>query len=121
PATKRQSQWQAPCSFSGRPDRISVSDRYDAIMVKILRKHCTGDCRGRPQPARVSQNFTRRGSRVEVLISRIPASVCPACGQSFLEEETARRLESLLRPFHGTRGHVPHLPPPVGHTAFAEA
>ena len=89
--------------------------------MKILRKQCTGDCRGRPQPARVSQNFTRRGSRVEVIISRIPASVCPACGQSFLEEETARRLESLLRPFHGTRGHVPDLPPAKVYIDFEEA
>ena len=89
--------------------------------MKILRQHCTGNCRGRPQPARVSQSFTRRGSRVEVIISRIPASVCPACGQSFLEEEIARRLESLLRPFHGTRGRIPELPPAKIYIDFEEA
>jgi len=90
-------------------------------MVKVLRKRCTGDCRGRPQPARVSQNFTRCGSRVEVIISRIPANVCSTYDQSFLEEETARRLENLLRPFHGTRGHVPDLPPAKIYIDFEEA
>jgi hypothetical protein len=69
----------------------------------------------------VSQNFTRRGSRVEVVISRIPASVCPVCGKSFLEEKIAHRLESFLRPFHGTRGHVPALPPAKIYVDFEEA
>ncbi len=89
--------------------------------MKILRTRCTGDCSGRPQLALVSQNFTRRGSRVEVIISRIPVSVCPVCGQAFLEEDTARRLEALLRPFHGTRGTVPDLPPAKVYVDFAEA
>ena len=89
--------------------------------MKVVRTRCTGDCAGRPQPARVVQNFTRRGSRVEVIISRIPASVCPMCGQTFLEEETARRIESLLRPFHGTRGAVPALPAAKVYVDFEEA
>jgi YgiT-type zinc finger domain-containing protein len=89
--------------------------------MKLLRKHCTRDCPGRPQPARVSQNFTRQGSRVEVIISRIPASVCPVCGNSFLEEEIAHRLESLLRPFHGTRGRVPVFPSAKIYVDFEEA
>ena len=89
--------------------------------MKILRTRCTGDCRGRPHLARVSQSFTRRGSQVEVIISRIPASVCPVCGQAFLEEDTARRLETLLRPFHGTRDTVPDLPPAKVYVDFEEA
>jgi hypothetical protein len=89
--------------------------------MKVVRTRCTGDCTGHPQPARVMQNFTRRGSRVEVIISRIPASVCPICGQTFLEEETARRIESLLRPFHGTRGAVPALPAAKVYVDFEEA
>lgn len=89
--------------------------------MKILRTRCTGDCSGRPQLALVSQSFTRRGSRVEVIISRIPASVCPVCSQAFLEEDTARRLDALLRPFHGTRGTVPDLPPAKVYVDFAEA
>ncbi len=89
--------------------------------MKVARNHCTGDCLGRPQPARVSQSFTRQGSRVEVTISRIPASVCPVCGQSFLVEEIAHRLESLLRPFHGVRGTIPNLPPAKVYIDFEEA
>ena len=89
--------------------------------MKILRKRCIGNCPGRPRPARVSQSFTRRGSRVEVIISRIPAHVCPQCEQSFLEEETARRVESLLRPFHGVRGNTPVLPPAKIYIDFEEA
>ena len=69
----------------------------------------------------MSQSFTRRGSQVEVIISRIPASVCSVCGQAFLEEDTARRLEALLRPFHGLRGAVPNLPPAKVYVDFAEA
>jgi hypothetical protein len=56
-----------------------------------------------------------------VIISRIPASICPLCGQAFLEEDTARRLEVLIRPFHGTRGTVPDLPPAKVYVDFAEA
>jgi hypothetical protein len=89
--------------------------------MRILRPRCIGDCPGRPQLALVSQNFTRRGSQVEVIISRIPASVCPVCGQAFLEEDTARRLDALLRPFHGVRGTVPDLPPAKVYVDFAEA
>jgi hypothetical protein len=89
--------------------------------MKILRTRCTGECSGRPQLALVSQSFTRRGSQVDVIISRIPASVCPLCGQAFLEEETARRLEVLIRPFHGIRGTVPDLPPAKVYVDFAEA
>lgn len=89
--------------------------------MKILRTRCTGNCSGRPRLALVSQSFTRRGSQVEVIISRIPASVCPVCGQAFLEEDTTRRLEVLLRPFHGTRGDVPDLPPAKVYIDFAEA
>jgi YgiT-type zinc finger domain-containing protein len=89
--------------------------------MKILRTRCTGDCSGRPHLALVSQSFTRRGSRVEVIISRIPASVCPVCGQAFLEEDTARQLEALLHPFHGSRGTVPDLPPAKVYVDFEEA
>ena len=89
--------------------------------MKTPRTRCSGDCSGRPRLARVSQNFTRRGSQVEVIISRIPASVCPMCGQSFLEEETARQLEMLLRPFHGMRGGAPDLPPAKVYVDFEEA
>lgn len=89
--------------------------------MKLLRKRCSGDCPGHPQPARVSQNFTRRGSRVEVIISRIPAQICPICGQSFLEEATSRQVASLLRPFHGIRGDVPDLPPAKIYIDFEEA
>ena len=90
-------------------------------MRTISRTRCTGDCPGRPQLARVSQAFTRRGSEVEVMISRIPASVCPVCGQSFLAEGTAQRVEALLRPFHGTRGGVPALPSAKVYLDFEEA
>lgn len=89
--------------------------------MKISRTRCTGGCPGRPQLARVSQSFTRRGSRVEVIVSRIPASVCPVCGQSFVDEDTARRLEAVLRPFHGVHGAVPDLPPAKVYVDFEEA
>ena len=89
--------------------------------MKVLRKRCSGDCPGYPRPDRVSQSFSRRGSRVEVIISRIPAHVCPLCKQSFLDEEIARRVAALLLPFHGTRGHVPELPPAKIYIDFEEA
>jgi hypothetical protein len=37
------------------------------------------------------------------------------------EENTARQLEALIRPFHGTRGAVPDLPPAKVYVDFAEA
>ena len=89
--------------------------------MKRLRKRCSGDCPGHPRPERVSQSFTRRGSRVEVIISRIPAQVCPLCNLSFLDEETSRRIALLLLPFHGTRGQVPDLPPAKIYIDFEEA
>lgn len=89
--------------------------------MKRSRTRCTGDCPGHPQLARVVQNFTRRGSNVEVIISRIPAAVCPVCGHIFVEEETARRVESLLRPFHGVRGATPSFPAAKVYVDFEEA
>lgn len=89
--------------------------------MKIARTRCTGGCSGHPRLARVSQSFTRRGSRVEVVVSRIPASVCPVCGQAFVDEDTTRRLETMLRPFHGVRGAVPDLPPAKVYVDFEEA
>jgi YgiT-type zinc finger domain-containing protein len=90
-------------------------------MKTIPRTHCSGDCPGHPQLARTSQAFTRRGSLVEVIISRIPATVCPVCGQSFVEEETAQRVEALVRPFHGGRGAAPALPAAKVYIDFEEA
>lgn len=90
-------------------------------MKTISRLRCIRDCPGRPRLARVSQAFTRRGSEVEVIISRIPASVCPVCDHSFLAEETAQRVEALLRPFHGTRGAIPALPSAKVYIDFEEA
>lgn len=89
--------------------------------MKTLRTRCSGKCSGRPRLARVSQNFTRRGSQIEVTISRIPAHVCPMCNQSYLDEDTARQLEALLRPFHGTRSNIPDLPPAKVYVDFEEA
>ncbi len=43
------------------------------------------------------------------------------CGQSFLAEETAQRVEALLRSFHGTRGAVPALPSAKVYIDFEEA
>jgi hypothetical protein len=54
-------------------------------------------------------------------VSRIPASVCPVCGQAFVDEDTTRRLEAVLRPFHGVRGAVPDLPPAKVYVDFEKA
>lgn len=89
--------------------------------MKTLRTRCSGKCSGRPRLARVSQNFTRHGSQIEVTIGRIPASVCPICNQSYLDEDTAKQLEALLRPFHGMRGKLPDLPPAKVYIDFEEA
>ena len=54
-------------------------------------------------------------------ISRIPASLCPVCGQSFVEEDVAHQIEMLVRPFHGIRRKVPDLPSAKIYMDFEEA
>ena len=79
--------------------------------MNIVLQHCTAGCAVQPQPHRMKQRFTQAGSRVEVTIWNIPALVCPQCHRSFVEEEVAEQLTLLCRPFHGTPGAVPDLPP----------
>lgn len=63
-------------------------------MVKFL--SCTEGCPGQPQPAHVSRRFRHQHSQVDVVVRGIPISVCPVCGQSFVEEEIAQQLEAIL-------------------------
>ena len=55
--------------------------------------------------------FQRTGSPVEVILERIPASVCRVCGQVFFSKGVADGIDRLLLPFHGKHRHVPDLPP----------
>ena len=79
--------------------------------MNIVLQQCTAGCEGRPQPQQLKQRFTQTGSRVEITIWNIPALVCPGCHQSFVEEEVSQQLALLSRPFHGTPGAIPDLPP----------
>ena len=63
-------------------------------MVKFL--SCTQGCPGQPLPAHVSRRFRHQQSQVDVVVRGIPISICPACGQSFIEEETTQQLEAIL-------------------------
>ena len=58
---------------------------------------CTHGCPGQPQPARVTRIFRHQPSHAKVVVRSIPVNVCAACGQSFVEEETALQLQALLQ------------------------
>ncbi len=64
-------------------------------MVKLL--SCTHGCQGQPRPARVTRSFRHQPSHAELVVHGIPVNVCAACGQSFVEEETAEQLQALLQ------------------------
>ena len=69
--------------------------REEGSMVKLL--SCTHGCPGQPRPARVTRSFRHQPSHAEVVVHGIPVNVCVACGQSFVEEETAEQLQVLLQ------------------------
>ena len=79
--------------------------------MNIVLQQCTAGCEAQPRSHRVKQRFSQFGSRSEITIWNIPALVCPLCHQSFVEEEVAKQLVLFRRPFHGTPGNIPDLPP----------
>ncbi len=79
--------------------------------MNIVLQQCTAGCEAQPRPHRVKQRFSQPGSRAEITIWNIPALVCPLCHQSFVEEDVAEQLILFCRPFHGTPGNIPDLPP----------
>lgn len=64
-------------------------------MVKLL--SCTHGCPGQPQTTRVTRSFRHQPSHAELVVHGIPVTVRAACGQSFVEEETAEQLQALLQ------------------------
>jgi YgiT-type zinc finger domain-containing protein len=88
---------------------------------KAMRKRCTGNCPGSPEPGFTTQTFERRGSLVKVTIHHIPAAVCPLCHEAFVSRETSRQIDLLLEPFHGKHGQIPTLPPAEVTIDFTEA
>ena len=79
--------------------------------MNIVLQQCTAGCEAQPRSHRVKQRFSLLGSRAAITIWNIPALVCPLCHQSFVEEEVAEQLILFCRPFHGTPGNIPDLPP----------
>ncbi len=55
--------------------------------------------------------FERKGSKALVIIRNIPVTMCLVCGESSLTMGTQKRIDDILRPFHGHHGEVPKLPP----------
>ncbi len=52
-----------------------------------------------------------QGSTV-IVVRKVPAKICQQCGESWIERETARRLEALVRECHekSTEVEVLHWP-----------
>jgi YgiT-type zinc finger domain-containing protein len=86
-----------------------------------MRTRCSNECRGVLESGRVTQTFERRDSPVKVTIHNIPATICPACAESYLDKKTARQLDLLLEPFHGKHDRIPSLPPAEVNIDFVEA
>jgi YgiT-type zinc finger domain-containing protein len=55
----------------------------------------TPDCSGEPETRTISHSVIYR--QRTVVVHGVPASVCRACGDAKLAEETAIHLEALLR------------------------
>ena len=89
--------------------------------MNIVLQQCMAGCEAQPQPHRMKQRFTQTGSRVEITIWNIPALLCPVCHQSYVEEGIAEQLSLLCRPFHGTQGAIPNLPPAKISIDFSKA
>lgn len=88
---------------------------------KKMTKVCTHGCAGELRHGDITRVFERRGSLVEVIIEKIPASLCTICGNAFFDEPIVHAIDGLLAPFHGKRGSIPNLPPARVILDFAEA
>jgi YgiT-type zinc finger domain-containing protein len=49
---------------------------------------------GTPEPGRTTATFDREG--VVVVIQRVPAEVCPQCGEPYYDATTTERLLELV-------------------------
>ena len=83
----------------------------DTQETKAPLNGCSLGCRGQLRSDAITRVFRRTGSRVEVIVEKIPADVCPICGRAYFSEPVARDIDRLLAPFHGTRSAIPKLPP----------
>ncbi len=69
-------------------------------------------CRRLLRPGYATDVYTRRGCDIEVTVTGIPAQVCPACGESFVDLDTLAEVEQLVAPLF-TYACEPHrLPTP---------
>jgi YgiT-type zinc finger domain-containing protein len=62
-------------------------------------------CSGEYSDRQITQTVRRRGQIL--VIDRVPAEVCPVCGDILLKPETVRRVEALLEQAPKPAGVVP--------------
>ncbi len=98
-----------------------LEDAQKVSKEKTMRTRCTNECQSVPETGRVTQRFERAGSPVKVIIHNIPATVCPACHEAYLDKKIARQIDLILAPFHGKHDQIPLLPPAEVDINFDEA
>lgn len=55
------------------------------------------ECRvGETIAGTTSITYTREGSKLQVLVSGVPADVCPNCGEAYLSEAVAQEIYDLV-------------------------
>ena len=69
-------------------------------------------CRAQIQLGHATDVYTRRGCNIEVTVTGIPAQVCPACGESFVDLDTLEEVEGLIAPLFAYACQPHRLPTP---------
>ncbi|NCO34139.1 MAG: hypothetical protein AUJ92_04815 [Armatimonadetes bacterium CG2_30_59_28] len=86
-----------------------------------MRRKCRNGCLGPVEQRHITQTFDRKGSPVQVVIKNIPVTACSVCGEMTMSIDTLGNVNDILRPFHGSHGHVPELPPAEVFIAYDNA
>ncbi len=70
------------------------------------------ECNAETEHKLISEDYTRKGSNVVVKVKDIPAEVCPACGENYIELDVLKELDPILEPLleSGKAIHLPFLP-----------
>ena len=62
--------------------------------------------------------YTRKGLDIEVTVSGIPAEICPSCGESYVDMDTAKEVERFVLPLFEAARTLEKLPTPKVTVAF---
>ena len=77
---------------------------------KLPKAKCLKGCEGRLEPIFITETYTRRGSKLTVTVTGIPALECSVCHERLTDLETFGEVERFTSPLlelGRTQGQLP--------------